>query len=297
MALSKCNPVATDEHGRELVDHGSSLFPMACYHDNPTEIDVGWHWHEEFEVLLVESGECRISISGEEFILQENEGLFINSGILHACYVHGRKVCRFYSIVFHPRLVAGSLDSILWQKYVEPLIQETSLPWIRFGKEQNWTDEASKYLMSAWNAAASENSGYEFEVRNSLSRLILLLENHHTPAQKRPSEKTLRSAKRVKLMLQFMHEHLSEEITLDQIASSASVSRNECLRCFHDILGTSPIQYLKEIRIQKAERLLKQTDMKISDIAMECGFQEMSCFARTFKKHKGTAPSELRKAS
>lgn len=56
MALSTCLPVSTNETGKELIDHGSSIFPVACYHDNLRETPVSWHWHEELEALVVEKG-------------------------------------------------------------------------------------------------------------------------------------------------------------------------------------------------------------------------------------------------
>lgn len=215
--------------------------------------------------------------------------------MVHACFGHGDEVCRLCSIVFHPRLVGGSLGSIFWQKYLAPLLQDSSLPFICFDARKSWVEEAADCLLKAWNACEEKKPGYEFEVRENLSRLILLLGCHHELTEKAPLEKQLRSSQRVKVMLQFLQENLDHELSLEQIASSASVSKNECLRCFQSVLGTSPIQYLKEIRIQKAAGLLTGTDRKISKIASACGFQEMSYFARTFRQHMGCTPKEYRK--
>lgn len=59
----------------------------------------------------------------------------------------------------------------------------------------------------------------------------------------------------------------------------------------------TPIRYLKQVRIQKAAELLTATDWKISDIGAECGFQEMSYFAKTFRELKGCTPGMFRKYS
>ena len=96
-------------------------------------------------------------------------------------------------------------------------------------------------------------------------------------------------------MLQYIQEHYGGELTLAKIAESASVSENECLRCFRSMIGSTPIQYVKQLRVQKAAELLVSTNRKISDIGAECGFQEMSYFAKTFRELKGCTPGDFRK--
>ena len=61
-------------------------------------------------------------------------------------------------------------------------------------------------------------------------------------------QKALRSADRIKRMLQYIQDHYAEDVSVDQIAASASISASECLRCFHDMIGTTPNQYLRDRR-------------------------------------------------
>ena len=108
------------------------------------------------------------------------------------------------------------------------------------------------------------------------------------------STKKLRDSQRMKNMLQYIDEHYSDNITINEIAESVSLSVSECLRCFHRTIGTTPIQYLKSLRIKKAAELLTNTDMKIVDIGIICGFQDMSYFAKTFRNIYGCTPSQYR---
>lgn len=128
MALSVCNPISTDAKGRELIQHGTALFPVACYHDDLHQFEVAWHWHEELEVFTAEEGTARVSVNGADHIIRQGEGVFINTGILHGVWQEGDSACRLRSMVFHPRFVGGSVDSILWQKYLEPLLGDPSCP-------------------------------------------------------------------------------------------------------------------------------------------------------------------------
>mgnify|MGYP002916215485 CR=1 FL=1 len=57
MALNICHDVIVDsERGRELAQHGSALFPIACYAEDLSSYSVAWHWHEEFEYVLCMKG-------------------------------------------------------------------------------------------------------------------------------------------------------------------------------------------------------------------------------------------------
>lgn len=295
MALSVCGSVATDRQGRELVEHGTPLFPVACYHDNISEADVPWHWHDELEALVVETGIVRVSANGTNYLIKPGEGFFVNTGVLHGGWPEGEGPCCLRSVVFHPRLVGGSVDSILWQKYLQPLLSGSCLSCVHFTNAQEWERAAARSIQEAWQACASEAEGFEFAVREKLSKLIFLLAKNCPTAEKKPSEKALRDGERIKIMLHYIQEHASDELTLAQIAGSVNLSENECLRCFRSMIGSTPIQYLRQVRIQKAAALLASTNRKISDIGAECGFQEMSYFAKTFRELKGCTPSEFRR--
>ena len=114
MAIALCN-TTVDGRGRELVEHGTTAFPVACYHDDFRQMDVPWHWHEELEAVLISEGSCTVAAGNEKFVLQEGEGFFINSEVLHGAWNGADSGCRFHSLVFHPRLVGWSLDSVFYQ--------------------------------------------------------------------------------------------------------------------------------------------------------------------------------------
>lgn len=292
MALSICGPISTDGQGRELSKHGTPLFPVACYHDIIQDEAIPWHWHDELELLAIQEGTAHVSVNGGDYTIMPGEGFFINTGALHRVWRKGEETCQLHSVVFHPRLVGGSVDSILWQKYLEPLLSNPCCVHLSYAEE--WEKAALRAIQAAWQLCVSEVEGFEFQVREQLSHLIFLLSKNRPPAERMPPEKTLRDGERIKIMLQYIQEHYSGVLTLSKIAQSAAISENECLRCFRSMIGSTPIQYIKQVRIQKAAELLTSTDRKISDIAAECGFQEMSYFAKTFRTLKGSTPSAYR---
>ena len=293
MAMWMCGSAA-DSRGRELVEHGTVAFPVAIYRNDLTAAEVPWHWHEEMETLVVMEGSVVVTAGGEEYTLVEGEGMFINAGVLHG----GRRVPgsagKLRSVVFHPRLVGGGIDSIFWQKYLQPLLKDSSLSAVRLDGPEPWRKEAVSTSLEAWEACREERSGYEFQVRGSLSHLVYLLASHRPAVSGRVSEQEARRWERIKIMLQFIQEHCGENITTADIARSAMISESECLRCFHSTIGTTPVQYLRQLRIQRAAELLASTDRRVGDIAWECGFSDAGYFAKTFREMKGCTPGQYR---
>lgn len=294
MALSVCKTM-TDSSGRETNPHGTAEFPAACYLDDLTVHGFPWHWHGELEVFIVVEGQAAVFAGSKKYIVKTGDGIFVNAGVLHAGDNFGAEACRFHSVVFHPRLVGGGIDSIYWQNYLQPLLQSPSLEGLHLHQDIPWQREALKAIEEAYQFCAGEPEGFEFQVREWLSRLIFLLNKNLPPVRQRPSEKALRDAHRVKLMLQYIQENYAENLSAAQIAGSAAISESECLRCFHSVIGTTPVQYAKQYRIQRAAQLLASTELKIVDIGLQCGFQEMSYFAKTFKEIYGCVPSEYRR--
>lgn len=294
MALSECI-VTTDRSGRELLQHGTVPFPVACYQDDFRKMNVPWHWHEELEAVIITAGSCTVAAGNEKYTLHAGEGFFINSGILHGCWDMEGTGCMFHSLVFHPRLVGGSLDSVFHQRYIQPLTARTAPEIVTLSMDMSWQKQALEAIEAAWQDCVGEAPGYEFRVRNSLSQLIFLLHANMPAAPAHTNEKNLRDAQRIKTMLSFIHDHFSEELSTKAIAASCTVSESECLRCFRSTIGTTPIQYLRRYRIQQASAQLTATGDKISDIAARCGFQDMSYFTSTFREMMGRTPTEYRK--
>ena len=293
MALSRCE-VKTDKNGREDKEHGTVLFPAAFYHDDLAREDVIWHWHDEWEAVVVEEGTALLAVDGIKKRINCGEGFFINSGVLHAAWDMDASCCRFHSVVFHPRLVGGGIDSVFWQNYVEPVLKRPGMKMVLFDGSEPWHQPAVDAVETAWKYGAAEQPGFEFEVRNSLSHLLFLLSEYQPEPQKLPSEKTLLKGERTKLMLQYIQAHYGEELNTAVIARSAMVSESECLRCFHSTIGTTPIQYVKQLRLQKAAELLINSEMKIGEIAMQSGFGDTSYFIKVYRESMGCTPGEYR---
>lgn len=282
-----------DSAQHEVDEHGTKDFPIACYFDNLTNIDTPWHWHDEIEVGSVESGSVIISTAQHEFTANAGDCIFINSGILHSMRnaVPGEE-CHLDLLVFHTRLLCGFPGSRIDTQYIQPIVANPTMDSLLLA---NIPSNISSLIPDSWMECVKEDFGFEVQVQYLLSRFFLYLNQRNSFASAQESEKLQRANERTKKMLTYIHEHFPEEITVAQIAASAAISESECLRCFRKILKTPPINYLRSYRISECAKLLLSTSWKISYIAEECGFHEMSYFSKIFKETFHCTPSEYRR--
>ena len=287
--------VSVNSDGKEKVIHKTNNLSAAVYKDDVAVYPIAWHWHEEFELLHLLEGSIQFLIGTSQIELHGGEAIFINSQMLHRAWNVKEQSCPYHSIVFHPLLIGGNETSVFWRKYIQPIIIHTALPYMILREDNGWQSSVIDWIEEAWREMKSREEGYEFEVRRCLSNCVFKVYQNSDGYMSPPSEIQIRKQERTKTMILFIEEHMAEEITISDIAASAYISSTECMRCFKEILHTTPIRFLKQIRLRRAEKLLSSTDLKVEEIGLKCGFHEMSYFARSFRKEYGANPLSYRK--
>lgn len=94
-----------------------------------------------------------------------------------------------------------------------------------------------------------------------------------------------------------IRERHREEISLGDIAQIIELSRERLSRLFHETLGITFSEYLIQVRLATARRLLSDSDAPITEVAFESGFQSLSQFNRNFAKYERQSPREFRKSA
>ena len=89
----------------------------------------------------------------------------------------------------------------------------------------------------------------------------------------------------------FMCEHISERFTIDGLARRFGMNTTTLKTVFKDVYGTSLAAHIKEHRMKKAAELLSRTDLSISEVAAQVGYESQGKFSATFKEFYGTIPS------
>ncbi len=286
MEIQTCK-IILDSSNKELNIQGDIQLPVAIYNDDLKQCSVPYHWHEELELIVVEKGEMELVIEFEKYHIKQGESIFINASRMHSCTYANNSNCTIKSIVFDARFIYGELQSIIYEKYFYTLLQDSSDDIIFLN------NHISNELEEAYRLFASKEFAYEFKVRQKLTDILIYVisESKKNPTTKVKNTKQLQ---RCKQMILYIQQSFHKEVTLANIAASANIKESECLRCFKAVLHTSPIRYLKKYRLQQAAILLLTTNHTIIDIAMACGFLEVSYFSKSFKEMYHLTPSQYR---
>lgn len=287
--------------GRETLPRGTSSFPCAGYYTNIEDHitgDIPWHWHEEIEFFVVLGGSCKITSGSRNsiYFLEENDGAFINSDILHTIEIIGNIGCQLISFVFSPCLLSSGEKDKITAKYITPYIQSRALEVIPF-YHKNEVDRQLIYgINNAFIAFVEKAYGYELHVRNALSLLwTQIITENQALTKELYNSSVPKEEVRVRAMIDFIEKNYEKLITPKEIASAISVSERECFRCFSQVLDETPIGYLTQYRIQVGMDLLLHSNQTITEISSSCGFNSASYFTKIFHTKTGYSPREYRK--
>jgi len=283
----------TDSSGRELLTYGTSDFPIAFFDDDLTKVKVPWHWHDEFEIIIITEGSVCVQIANSSFVLNKGEGYFLNSGILHSAKLLSPKGHQ-RALIFSPEITAHNED-IVWKTYIKPIFKKQTLPFIKLSPGISWQNSILQLSNDAWLTGAYEKIDYPITVRHNLTRVFSLIKSNIDLLENETEfpHKAKQDELRIKKILFFIENNYPTTITIADIAKSGDISISSCLRLFKQILKTTPIQYLIKYRLQKAvEEFDSLEGRNIGDIAYSCGFSDATYFNRCFKKEFGCTPTE-----
>lgn len=97
-------------------------------------------------------------------------------------------------------------------------------------------------------------------------------------------------------MIQYLNEHYREDIVFEDMAKEIGISYSYMRKIAFEMTGMSLIDYLNQLRIEHAKRMLLETTLSISQIALEVGYMNVQSFNRFFRKFEGMPPSSYKSA-
>lgn len=288
--------IITDQFQKEKKEHGNYSFPFLISREKLSKYESGsflWHWHPEIELTLLVSGEMIYKINNDTFHITQEQALFGNSSTLHAGYMYQEKDCEYISITFDPKLVYGYENSLVYTKYIKPLIQNYTLPSIYFDLSQKWHAAAIDIIKDIINIGTEKEPAYELDIMMKLEQLwkLLVINNAET------SENTIirkGSYERLRDIISYVEQNYSSNITLDDISNTIHLCKSECSRMFKKHMNVSLFDFIAQYRIEKSLYYLTHTNLPVSEIATLVGFNDPNYFTKVFHKQKGCSPLKYR---
>ena len=278
--------LATHEH----APRGTFDFPIELYYVDPSHprYEMPFHWHMEHELILVLQGVLRLSVEGEAFELAPGDCMLIGDGAIHGGTPEG---CIYECLVFDlERFLAGT--TTCGQRVALLTEGEARLE----GKFPAGT-QAAAIVSQLFQAMETERPGYELTTMGLLWQLWgELLGQRLLGAAEPGPPRDIRRAQAVKNVLRRIRSSYGQPLTLEDLAAEAALEPKYFCRVFRQITGRTPINYLNYYRVECAAELLCTTQGSITDIALECGFGDVSYFSRMFRRYKGQTPGQYRRA-
>lgn len=247
------------------------------------------HWHHDVEFIAVIEGTILYNVNGEIIRMCAGEGIFVNAQQFHYILSDDGAYSQFYCAVLHPMILCSTAR--VEQLYVAPVLTNDNIPYIFLQDSVPWQAEV---LHSVGQIYELSRSGIpELRVQRELLRLWeVLYDNMRERNETSPMRYQHLSS--LKNMVTYIHSYYPEKITLADICKAGNVGKTSCTTIFKKYMDCTPIEFLTEVRLQKATELLRETDMSITEIAYETGFSGASYFAETFRSNFGCSPRAYR---
>ncbi|PCH73139.1 MAG: AraC family transcriptional regulator [Flavobacteriaceae bacterium] len=139
-----------------------------------------------------------------------------------------------------------------------------------------------------------DNTARDLFVENCLEELIVRVMQTNARFTMLNDLNQSGSSNRISYLSQHICQNLTKDFTIDELCKVAAVSKSHFFRLFKNEFGLTPIQFVNSLRIKHAQKLLRFTTKRISEICYECGFNDIHYFTRYFKKLVGMTAKEYR---
>ena len=271
----------------EIKQHGTEDFPFELYKVDKShpKYKMAFHWHTSVELIRIRKGSLTVTLNERSFEAKENDLIFVNSEVIHGAIPHD---CEYRCLVFNPAFLKTGNDSC-------DLFLDNLLSQYFYLPDRIEDDEVKKIADYILDELDERKEGFNFKVIGLSSYLFGLIQEKNLYRREYNDGKDTQKIYKLKKVLKFIRENFAREITLDDMAREANLSIKYFCSFFKNMTGTTPVKYLLTYRVERAARKLLGTEENITQIAYDCGFNDLSYFIKTFKEIKRVTPKNYRK--
>ncbi len=257
--------------------------PFRLFHlaDNRHE-EIPYHYHSFHKIIILLAGRAGYAIEGERYALQPGDYVLVGRGSIHKPIVEQND--------FYERTIL----------YISPeYLQVLSTPDCDLERCFRQAQETFRYVYHAGADRVRELfSLLEQAQQTEAFGAALLRQALFTQLMVEVNRLSLTGGtvsaadgdSKIIAILQYLNTHLTEPLTIDELAARFYISKYHMMRRFRDETGYTIHNYITEKRLLLAQQLLEQ-GLPLGETALRCGYQEYSTFSRAYKKQFGHSPS------
>lgn len=254
------------------------------------------HHHTECEISAILSGACQWQIrhnpvtsrAGDVLIFGSDEEHYITS-------VSGDEPLRILNIQFEPRFIWAPGNDLFDSRYLGIFLNHGPDFENRLAADSETAQQVSSLMKQIQRECIGAEPEYELIVKAELLLILGQLGRRYTERLARISVHSDIHLQQLEEALNYIDRNLTQELTLEEIAQSAGMSRSYFSAVFKKLNGLSVWDYITSKRIALATDYIRQGKHSITEIAMLCGYNTMANFNRSFKMVTHSTPSQFRK--
>ena len=292
---------------KEDAHHGKALFPLQKY---ITQLDkehpvVTTHWHDEAEFTLVKEGSAEYQINLEDYAITAGDLVFIQPRILHTIALNSteqiqqkyfqkeqyqQKPFQSETYVFHLNYLGANATDICATRYLLPLMnEEYTLPCHISPDHPAYA--SLKAIFSQINGLYEETPpGYELAIKSCLLQAIFLLLPYGVSGKNQDTDS---ASEKLKTVLDYIHLHYADALSIKELAAQCYFSEYYFMRFFKKHMHMTVIEYLNNLRMEKAVELFEQGYTSIIEVSMSVGFHSLSYFHKVFREKFSMTPKQF----
>jgi AraC family L-rhamnose operon regulatory protein RhaS len=257
------------------------------------------HVHNFVELIYVAEGQATHLFQDISYEMQAGDVFIINPGEKHGYVTENDQRIEIINCLFEPGFIPTSLLSELRISdsldffYVQPFLNGDA----RFNHKLNLRGKASEKTQSIleelhWEISR-QGPGFQALIQLRMTELFILLsriynERKNNSGSRSPSELI------VHRICGYVERHYNRKITLSSLSELFHIGVRQLNRQFNRHTGSSVIEYVHKIRLEKAKRLLAETDEIITVVAEKVGYEDTAFFSKLFTREVGCSPGKYR---
>ena len=277
---------------KENKPHGTKDDPFSIYHikNEGRSFQIPVHWHDELEIIYVKSGFLTVSISGENYIGTPGDAFVVSPGNLHFMGSQTGTV-DYFTFLFPLKYISFRSNDILDDKLLEPLNNGHLMISPRV---KNTAKELCEQLIEIYLAKNDERESIitaQIKTKTVLLQFILEMWKKGFVIENDTSGRNTVE----KEMVSYIQQNFTGKISLREFGEQFHLSEKYISRYFKEHFHITLSQYVTYLRLEHAKQLLQDTDIPVTDVAMQSGYQNVSYFIRSFQKAYAVSPLKYRK--
>ena len=258
----------------------------------------GPHSHRRIEINYVKKGNCLLRLDNEVVTFREGEMMIITSDVNHL-FEAGPEGTTLMQLEFLPDIFSGFGQQM--EVKGNDSRDSTSAhsnalsPVFLFSDENKLIKIVNnvrimRAVQRIVNELEAKSAYYQYLVVMYYAELLVLVYRYLDEAYL-----PLCSNEGLRRAIAYLRTHFGDPISMADVANEAAVSERQLRNLFAQHLNIKPLDYLNQIRVNKAVELLRNTELSVKEVCFQCGFQSPQYFSRLFKQQTGLTPREVAK--